>query len=38
LLHLIKRYPNIIVQAVPQTKVAHDTEISRPSKRIRASG
>jgi hypothetical protein len=37
LLHLIKRYPDI-VQAVPQTKVAHDTEISRPSKRIRASG
>jgi hypothetical protein len=37
LLHLIKRYPNI-VQAVLQTKVAQDTEISRPSKRIRASG
>ena len=35
LFHLIKSAPMIVV---PQTEVAQDTEISRPSKRIRASG
>ena len=35
LFHLIKSTPMTVV---PQTEVSQDTEISRPSKRIRASG